>query len=103
MASQPGQRANEPADEFIYGTGPEISGHPMSSAAPDSTTGWVGLDLLDDGGMSLVDLLDRLLAGGVVLSGEITISISGVDLLQLSLQALLTSIRTDKEGDDGSG
>jgi hypothetical protein len=75
----------------------------MSSAAPDSTTGWVGLDLLDDGGMSLVDLLDRLLAGGVVLSGEITISISGVDLLQLSLQALLTSIRTDKEGDDGSG
>ena len=42
----------------------------------------------------LVDLLDRLLAGGVVLSGEVTISLAGVDLVHLSLRALIASAAT---------
>jgi hypothetical protein len=41
---------------------------------------------------SLVDLLDRLLAGGVVITGEITLSIADVDLVVISLRALLTSV-----------
>jgi hypothetical protein len=42
--------------------------------------------------ISLVDLLDRVLAGGVVVSGEITLSIADVDLVVISLRALLTSV-----------
>ncbi|HEY3878362.1 MAG TPA: gas vesicle protein [Trebonia sp.] len=42
--------------------------------------------------ISLVDLLDRLLAGGVVITGEITLSIADVDLVVISLRALLTSV-----------
>lgn len=42
--------------------------------------------------IALVDLLDRLLAGGVVLTGDITISLAGVDLVRVSLRALITSI-----------
>jgi hypothetical protein len=42
--------------------------------------------------MSLVDLLDRVLAGGVVVTGEITLSIAEVDLVVISLRALLTSV-----------
>jgi hypothetical protein len=42
--------------------------------------------------VALVDLLDRLLAGGVVLSGDIVLSISGVDLVQISLRAVIASI-----------
>jgi hypothetical protein len=42
--------------------------------------------------LSLVDLLDRVLAGGVVISGEITLSIADVDLVVISLRALLTSV-----------
>lgn len=42
--------------------------------------------------VSLVDLLDRVLAGGVVVSGEITLSIADVDLVVISLRALLTSV-----------
>jgi hypothetical protein len=42
----------------------------------------------------LIDLLDRLLAGGVVLSGEVTISLAGVDLVQISLRALISSVAT---------
>lgn len=47
-----------------------------------------------DEDLSLVDLLDRLLAGGVVLTGDVTISLAGVDLVQISLRALISSVAT---------
>ncbi|GAA1971631.1 gas vesicle protein [Catenulispora subtropica] len=43
--------------------------------------------------VALVDLLDRLLAGGVVIAGEITLSIADVDLVRISLRALIASVR----------
>lgn len=42
--------------------------------------------------LALVDLLDRLLAGGVVLTGDVTISLAGVDLVHISLRALISSV-----------
>ncbi|MEY9929738.1 hypothetical protein ABH926_004378 [Catenulispora sp. GP43] len=50
----------------------------------------------------MVDLLDRLLAGGVVVAGEITLSIAEVDLVRISLRALVASVRTAMETADGS-
>jgi hypothetical protein len=47
-----------------------------------------------DNEVYLIDLLDRLLAGGVVLSGDVTISLAGVDLIQVSVQALISSVAT---------
>lgn len=47
--------------------------------------------------IALVDLLDRLLAGGVVVSGDVTISLAGVDLVRVSLRALITSICAGSE------
>lgn len=41
--------------------------------------------------VALVDLLDRLLAGGVVVTGDITLSIADVDLVTISLRALIAS------------
>ncbi|WUI03285.1 gas vesicle protein [Spirillospora sp. NBC_00431] len=45
--------------------------------------------------IALVDLLDRLLAGGVVLTGDLVISIAGIDLVQVSLRALITTVLDD--------
>ena len=45
--------------------------------------------------ISLVDLLDRLLGTGVVLAGDVLISLSGVDLVQIRLHALITTVRED--------
>jgi len=45
--------------------------------------------------IALVDLLDRLLAGGVVLTGDITLAIADVDLVHINLRALITSVRPD--------
>jgi hypothetical protein len=47
--------------------------------------------------VALVDLVDRLLAGGVVLGGDITLSIADVDLVHVSLRALITSVATVEE------
>ena len=46
--------------------------------------------------IALVDLLDRLLGTGVVLAGDVVISLAGVDLVELRLRALL---RTAQGGD----
>ncbi|MCC5037170.1 gas vesicle protein [Streptomyces sp. WAC 00631] len=43
-------------------------------------------------GVPLVDLLDRVLATGVVLSGDIVIAIAEVPLVRVSLHALLSSV-----------
>ncbi|WP_459963355.1 gas vesicle protein [Nocardia sp. IFM 10818] len=42
--------------------------------------------------LALIDLLDRVLAGGVVISGDITLSIAGVDLVHISLRTLISSV-----------
>jgi gas vesicle structural protein len=41
--------------------------------------------------VSLLELADRLLNRGVVLSGEATISVAGVDLIYLGLNVVLTA------------
>jgi hypothetical protein len=46
---------------------------------------------------SLVDLLDRVLATGIVLSGDVTISLAGVDLVTIRLRALISTVREDRE------
>ncbi|GAA4062174.1 MULTISPECIES: gas vesicle protein [Actinomadura] len=45
--------------------------------------------------VALVDLLDRLLAGGVVLTGDLVISVAEVDLVEVSLRALITTVRDE--------
>jgi hypothetical protein len=47
--------------------------------------------------VALVDLVDRLLAGGVVIGGDITLSIADVDLVYVGLRALITSVSTAEE------
>jgi gas vesicle structural protein len=43
---------------------------------------------------SLLELVDRLLHRGVVLAGEATISVAGVDLIYLGLNVVLAAVET---------
>ena len=45
--------------------------------------------------VSLVDLLDRLLGTGVVLAGDVVISLCDVDLVQIRINALITTVRAE--------
>ena len=49
----------------------------------------VPLQPVSERDVALVDLLDRLLSGGVALSGDITLSLADVDLVHLSLRLLI--------------
>ena len=42
----------------------------------------------------MCELLDRVLNTGVVATGDIVISVAGIDLIYLNLQLLLTSVET---------
>lgn len=58
----------------------------VTTAAPNHNASRAGSQQV-----ALVDLLDRLLGAGVVLSGDITISLAGVDLVEIKLRALVAS------------
>ncbi|WP_371780835.1 gas vesicle protein [Streptosporangium subroseum] len=53
--------------------------------------------------VALVDLLDRLLAGGVVVNGDIVLSIADIDLVRISLRALIMSVREESDAPDQGG
>ena len=50
--------------------------------------------------VALVDLVDRLMAGGVVLEGDLTLSIADVDLVHIALRALVASVATEERPDE---
>jgi hypothetical protein len=47
--------------------------------------------------VALIDLVDRLLGGGVVIAGDITLAVADVDLIYVGLRALVTSVATAEE------
>jgi Gas vesicle protein len=64
----------------------------ISARAESTPTLDVGRGADDTRPIALVDLLDRLLGTGVVLAGDVIISLAGVDLVELRLRALLRTV-----------
>ena len=52
------------------------------------------LAALPDEELTVLDLVDRLLNRGVVLTGEVTISVAGVDLIYLGLNVVFAAVET---------
>jgi Gas vesicle protein len=50
-----------------------------------------------DRDVALVDLVDRLLGGGVVLVGDVTLAVADVDLVYLKLQVIAASVSAAAE------
>jgi hypothetical protein len=42
--------------------------------------------------LTLVELVDRLLGKGVVISGDITLAVADIDLVRVELRALVASV-----------
>ena len=49
--------------------------------------------------VALIDLVDRLLGGGVVIAGDITLAVAEVDLVYVQLRALVSSVATAQDLD----
>ncbi|MEV1050273.1 gas vesicle protein [Streptomyces sp. NPDC059017] len=71
---------------------------PATSSRPSETG-----SALPDRQVALIDLLDRLLSGGVVLTGDVVLSIADIDLVRISLRALIMSIRSSEGADASAG
>lgn len=54
-------------------------------------------DQLDETELSLLETLDHVLNRGLVIAGEITISVADIDLIFLGLNVLLSSVETAEE------
>lgn len=52
---------------------------------------------LEDRQLALGDLLNHVLDKGVVISGDVIISIADIDLLSVELKVILTSVQTALE------
>jgi gas vesicle structural protein len=48
--------------------------------------------------VSLVEVLDRALGAGVVITGDITLSLADIDLVYVSLRLLVSSVGTLRAG-----
>ncbi|MGH3314326.1 MAG: gas vesicle protein [Streptomyces sp.] len=78
---------------------PELPGADFASAVERGTrsaaNGFEGEDSLAGRQVALIDLLDRLLAGGAVLTGDLVLSIADVDLVRINLRAVIRSVTPD--------
>ena len=64
---------------------------------PARRRGGAGVSAVSERDVALVDLVDRLLAGGVVIAGDLTLAVADVDLVYVQLRALITSVATAEE------
>jgi gas vesicle structural protein len=55
------------------------------------------LEQFEESELSLLETLDHVLNSGIVIAGEITISVADVDLLFIGLNLLLTSVETARD------
>jgi hypothetical protein len=51
-------------------------------------------EVVEESELSLLETLDHVLSRGLVIAGEITISVADIDLIFLGLNVLLTSVET---------
>lgn len=62
----------------------------MANKAPEILS--IGMEPQDD--VSLLGVLDHVFNAGVVIRGSVVISLAGVDLLYVGLNAVVTSVET---------
>ena len=57
---------------------------------------------LDRQEVTLLEIVDRVLDKGVVLSGDVTLAVADVDLIHIELRALLASVASIERRDGDS-
>lgn len=69
---------------------------------PVGADGATHAGLSDEDHVSLCEVLDRVLNKGVVVAGEVVISVADIDLVYLGLHLILTSVETARRGKSGA-
>jgi Gas vesicle protein len=69
---------------------------PDRGPAPGARRGGFEEEPLAGREIALIDLLDRLLTGGAVLTGDLVLSVADVDLVHINLRAVIRSVTEDE-------
>ncbi len=97
LVPPPGTHPLLPFDSVKEGTGGDEFRKPSDDASGDETDEFEASPVLGDQHVSLCETLDRVLNTGVVVHGDITISVANIDLIYIGLRALLTSVETARQ------
>ena len=82
-SAKPARRVKQPMP-------PRVSRPPLTPSAPRPKPEKRDVArIIDEGDRSLVDVIDNLLNGGVVLNADLILSLANVDLVYVRLSALL--------------
>ena len=85
-----------------HGPTSEDAGIPACASAPPTRPSSAAAAAADEDTLArevtLLELLDRVLDKGVVLSGDITLSVADVDLVYVGLRVLLSSVDSAERG-----
>lgn len=67
----------------------------VDAGSRSASNGSAEEDALTGRQVALIDLLDRLLSGGAVLTGDVVLSIADIDLVRINLRAVIHSVTPD--------
>jgi len=70
---------------------------PIEKDARGHAPALAGPTLDDQARVCLCEVLDRVLNKGVVVAGDLTISVADIDLIYLGLEVVLTSVETARQ------
>lgn len=85
---------NEELSTALPGVG--FAGTPLGDYSGGSASADDSIESLAGRQVALIDLLDRLLNGGAVLTGDLVLSVADVDLVHINLRAVIRSITPDE-------
>lgn len=74
----------------------------MAELPPIDTASSLMLESDEDEPLVLSDLLNRVLDKGVVVAGEVTIAVAGIDLIRLDLRLMLVAVERLLRGEEAT-
>ena len=89
-----GEFEREPAEKEVFHPSPVYASGGGEVLFGKRAGDYETSPLLEEQHISLCETLDRVLNTGVVVHGDITISVANIDLIYIGLKALLTSVET---------
>ena len=87
MGGDPPHRMHWPLATLLF----RVTGFQTAMSTPGTV---VFADTNENDQLSLVDILDHVLNQGVIVRGNLVLSLAGVDLVYIGLDVILTSIET---------
>ncbi len=97
MSADDGQRERHEAGRVAGRRLPDARDEPGEPGEPDELDELDELEELDEQQVVLGELLNHVLDKGVVITGDVTISVADIDLIRVGLSVFLTAVESAEQ------